>query len=263
MALSGNVPTMLLNATASLTRGGNTTKLGEFNTPASWDVNNISAVTCMDGDTVNIGFEFNGGIFATSSCAEKFPEGDIDNPWTIHLEDDGLSWDYTKTLSYNVTLVQSIPTAGNDYEVYLQSTNCYLVADVYTASGLVKTNQQLSPGTKVAIGNYYDSMIAVVITAASGVTPPDPPTPSKTMSFTWGINPRPGVAEAILTLYNKAGNKFLYTSSFDSEECNVGASRPVNDVPNEDNGQFTIGQDYGSGQHLEIFNLVDGQTFLF
>ena len=254
-----------------LQKSGSSTKtfLGGLNVDdANYGKNTLSGTTKVNyGDTVIYEISQNVGVMTSSAVSGKFPEGDVDNPWTIGIENLYNTNYVSATLSYRQPYVYSLNLSGkNTTSITLE--NCDALIDIYQnyKGRVASVNCTHSVAKNIGsyilnVGSYSTSfsLFMQYVTEAS-VTPP---TPSKEpISFTIGVTAHPGMNEVSISIWNKAKTKRLASVTFESSDLEIGASQVLNDIPNEDNGLYFL-EITGDYTRSEEFRFYDGGTFLF
>lgn len=261
----------MLRIRVYLQKAGSSTKtlLGGLNVDENhYGENTLTGTTKVNfGDTVIYDIAQNVGVMTSSAVSGKFPEGDVDNPWTIGIE-NLYSTNYVgATLSYGQPYVYSLNLSGkNTTSITLE--NCNALIDIYQnyKGRVASVNCTHSVAKNIGsyilnVGSYNTSfsLFMQYVTEAS-VTPP---TPSKEpISFTVGVTAHPGMSEVTISIWNKAKTKRLAVASFESSDLETGASQLLSNIPNEDNGFYFL-DITGSIVRSEEFVFYNGGTFLF
>ena len=254
-----------------LQKSGSSTKtfLGGLNVnDANYGKNTLSGTTKVNyGDTVIYEISQNVGVMTSSAVSGKFPEGDVDNPWAIGIENLYDTNYVGATLLYRQPYVYSLNLSGKNV-TSITLENCNALIDIYQNYKGRVASVNCTHSVAKNIGSYildvgaYStsfSLFMQYVTEAS-VTPP---TPSKQpISFTVGVTAHPGMSEVTISIWNKAKTKRLAVASFESSDLETGASRLLSNIPNEDNGLYFL-DITGSIVHSEEFRFYDGGTFLF
>lgn len=254
-----------------LQKSGSSTKtlLGGLNVDdANYGKNTLSGTTKVNyGDTVIYEITQNVGVMTSSAVSGKFPEGDVDNPWTIGIENLYNTNYVGATLSYRQPYVYSLNLSGkNTTSITLE--NCNALIDIYQNYKGRVASVNCTHSVAKNIGSYIlkvgshstsFSLFMQYVTEAS-VTPP---TPSKEpISFTVGVTAHPGMNDVSINVWNKAKTKRLATVTFESSDLETGASQVLSNIPNEDNGLYFL-EITGDYTRSEEFRFYDGGTFLF
>lgn len=261
----------MLRIRVYLQKSGSSTKtfLGGLNLDESYyGESTLTGTTMVNfGDTIIYEITQNVGVMTSSAVSGKFPEGDVDNPWAIGIENLYNTNYVGATLSYRHPYVYSLNLSGkNTTSITLE--NCDALIDIYQNYKGKVASVNCTHSVAKNIGSYilnagsYSasfSLFMQYVTEAS-VTPP---TPSKEpMSFTIGVMAHPEMTEVTISIWNEAKTKCLAIVSFESSDLDVGASKLLSNIPNEDNGIYFL-DITGSIVRSEIFVLYDGGTFLF
>ena len=261
----------MLRIRVYLQKSGSSTKtfLGGLNVDESYyGESTLTGTTMVNfGDTIIYEITQNVGVMTSSAVSGKFPEGDVDNPWAIGIENLYNTNYVGATLSYRHPYVYSLNLSGkNTTSITLE--NCDALIDIYQNYKGKVASVNCTHSVAKNIGSYilnagsYSasfSLFMQYVTEAS-VTPP---TPSKEpMSFTIGVMAHPEMTEVTISIWNEAKTKCLAIVSFESSDLDVGASKLLSNIPNEDNGLYFL-DITGSIVRSEIFVLYDGGTFLF
>ena len=261
----------MLRIRVYLQKSGSSTKtfLGGLNVDESYyGESTLTGTTMVNfGDTIIYEITQNVGVMTSSAVSGKFPEGDVDNPWAIGIENLYNTNYVGATLSYRHPYVYSLNLSGkNTTSITLE--NCDALIDIYQNYKGKVASVNCTHSVAKNIGSYilnagsYSasfSLFMQYVTEAS-VTPP---TPSKEpMSFTIGVMAHPEMTEVTISIWNEAKTKCLAIVSFESSDLDVGASKLLSNIPNEDNGIYFL-DITGSIVRSEIFVLYDGGTFLF
>ena len=261
----------MLRIRVYLQKSGSSTKtfLGGLNVDESYyGESTLTGTTMVNfGDTIIYEITQNVGVMTSSAVSGKFPEGDVDNPWAIGIENLYNTNYVGATLSYRHPYVYSLNLSGkNTTSITLE--NCDALIDIYQNYKGKVASVNCTHSVAKNIGSYilnagsYSasfSLFMQYVTEAS-VTPP---TPSKEpMSFTIGVMAHPEMTEVTISIWNEAKTKCLAIVSFESSDLDVGASKLLSNIPNEDNGIYFL-DITGSIVRSEIFLLYDGGTFLF
>lgn len=261
----------MLRIRVYLQKSGSSTKtfLGGLNVDdANYGKNTLSGTTKVNyGDTVIYEISQNVGVMTSSAVSGKFPEGDVDNPWAIGIEYLS-NTDYVgATLSYRQPYVCSLNLSGkNTTSITLE--NCNALIDIYQNYKGRVASVNCTHSVAKNIGSYIlnvgshnasFSLFMQYVTEAS-VTPP---TSSKEpISFTVGVMAHPEMLEVTIIIWNKAKTKRLAVVSFESSDLDMGASKLLSNIPNEDNGFYFV-DITGSIVRSERFLFYNGGTFLF
>lgn len=254
-----------------LQKSGSSTKtfLGGLNVnDANYGKNTLSGTTKVNyGDTVIYEISQNVGVMTSSAVSGKFPEGDVDNPWAIGIENLYNTNYVGATLSYRQPYVYSLNLSGK-HTTSITLENCDALIDIYQnyKGRVASVNCTHSVAKNIGsyilnVGSYSTSFSLFMryVTEAS-VTPP---TPSKEpISFTIGVTAHPGMNEVSISIWNKAKTKRLASVTFESSDLETGASQVLNDIPNEDHGVYFL-DITGSIVRSEEFTFYNGGTFLF
>lgn len=261
----------MLRIRVYLQKSGSSTKtfLGGLNVDESYyGESTLTGTTMVNfGDTIIYEITQNVGVMTSSAVSGKFPEGDVDNPWAIGIENLYNTNYVGATLSYRHPYVYSLNLSGkNTTSITLE--NCDALIDIYQNYKGKVASVNCTHSVAKNIGSYilnagsYSasfSLFMQYVTEAS-VTPP---TPSKEpISFTIGVMAHPEMTEVTISIWNEAKTKCLAIVSFESSDLDVGASKLLSNIPNEDNGIYFL-DITGSIVRSEIFLLYDGGTFLF
>lgn len=261
----------MLRIRVYLQKSGSSTKtfLGGLNVDEShYGESTLTGTTMVNfGDTIIYEITQNVGVMTSSAVSGKFPEGGVDNPWAIGIENLN-NTNYVGTiLSYRQPYVYSLNLLGkNTTSITLE--NCNALIDIYqNYKGRVASVNCMHSVAK-NIGSYIlnvgshsasFSLFMQYVTGAS-VTPP---TPSKQpISFTVGVMAHPGMLEVTIIIWNRAKTKRLAVVSFESSDLETGASRLLSNIPNEDNGFYFL-DITGGIVRSEEFSFYNGGTFLF
>lgn len=260
----------MLRIRVYLQKAGSSTKtlLGGLNVDENhYGENTLTGTTKVNfGDTVIYDIAQNVGVMTSSAVSGKFPEGDVDNPWAISIENLYDTNYVGATLSYRQPYVYSLNLPGkNTTSITLE--NCNALIDIYqnykgrVASVNCTHSVAKNIGSHILnVGSYNTSfsLFMQYVTEAS-VTP----SPSKEpISFTVGVTAHPGMSEVTISIWNKAKTKRLAVVSFESSDLETGASQLLSNIPNEDNGFYFL-DITGSIVRSEEFLLYNGGTFLF
>lgn len=261
----------MLRIRVYLQKSGSSTKtfLGGLNVDEShYGESTLTGTTMVNfGDTIIYEITQNVGVMTSSAVSGKFPEGDVDNPWTIGIENLYNTNYVGATLSYRQPYVYSLNLPGkNTTSITLE--NCNALINIYQnyKGRVASVNCTHSVAKNIGsyilnVGSYSTSfsLFMQYVTEAS-VTPP---TPSKeSMSFTVGVMAHPGMTEVTISIWNMAKTKRLAVVSFESSDLETGASQLLSNIPNEDNGFYFL-DITGSIVRSEEFVFYDGGTFLF
>lgn len=261
----------MLRIRVYLQKSGSSTKtfLGGLNVDEShYGESTLTGTTMVNfGDTIIYEITQNVGVMTSSAVSGKFPEGDVDNPWTIGIENLHNTNYVGATLSYRQPYVYSLNLSGKN-TTSITLGNCNALIDIYqNYKGRVASVNCMHSVAK-NIGSYIlnvgshstsFSLFMQHVTEAS-VTPP---TPSKEpISFTVGVTAHPGMSEVTISIWNKAKTKRLAVASFESSDLETGASQLLSNIPNEDNGFYFL-DITGSIVRSEEFVFYNGGTFLF
>lgn len=261
----------MLRIRVYLQKSGSSTKtfLGGLNVDEShYGESTLTGTTMVNfGDTIIYEITQNVGVMTSSAVSGKFPEGDVDNPWTIGIENLHNANYVGATLSYRQPYVYSLNLSGKD-TTSITLENCNALIDIYqnykgrVASVNCTHSVAKNIGSYTLNGGSHDTSFSLFmryVTEAS-VTPP---TPSKeSISFTVGVMAHPGMTEVTISIWNKAKTKRLAVVSFESSDLETGASQLLSNIPNEDNGFYFL-DITGSIVRSEVFVFYDGGTFLF
>lgn len=254
-----------------LQKSGSSTKtlLGGLNVDdANYGKNTLSGTTKVNyGDTVIYEISQNVGVMTSSAVSGKFPKGDVDNPWSIGIENLHNTNYVGATLLYRQPYVYSLNLLGkNTTSITLE--NCNALIDIYQNYKGKVASVDCTHSVAKNIGSYIlnvgshstsFSLFMQYVTEAS-VTPP---TPSKEpISFTVGVTAHPGMSEVTISIWNKAKTKRLAVVSFESSDLETGASKLLSNIPNEDNGWYFL-EIIGDYTRSEEFVFYNGGTFLF
>ena len=254
-----------------LQKSGSSTKtlLGGLNVDdANYGKNTLSGTTKVNyGDTVIYEISQNVGVMTSSAVSGKFPEGDVDNPWTIGIENLYNTNYVGATLSYRQPYIYSLNLSAKA-ATSITLENCNALIDIYQSYKGRVASVNCTHAVEKNIGGYlvnasqYSTSFSLYmqyVTEAS-VTPP---TPSKEpISFTVGVTAHPGMSEVTISIWNKAKTKRLAVASFESSDLETGASQVLSNIPNEDNGLYFL-EITGDYTRSEEFRFYDGGTFLF
>lgn len=261
----------MLRIRVYLQKSGSSTKtfLGGLNVDEShYGESTLTGTTMVNfGDTIIYEITQNVGVMTSSAVSGKFPEGDVDNPWAIGIENLYNTNYVGATLSYRQPYVYSLNLLGkNTTSITLE--NCNALIDIYQnyKGRVASVNCTHSVAKNIGsyilkVGSYSASfsLFMQYVTEAS-VTPP---TPSKQpISFTVGVMAHPGMSEVTISIWNTAKTKRLAVVSFESSDLETGASRLLSNIPNENNGFYFL-DITGSIVRSEEFAFYDGGTFLF
>lgn len=261
----------MLRIRVYLQKSGSSTKtfLGGLNVDEShYGESTLTGTTMVNfGDTIIYEITQNVGVMTSSAVSGKFPEGDVDNPWTIGIENLYNTNYVGATLSYRQPYVYSLNLSGkNTTSITLE--NCNALIDIYQnyKGRVASVNCTHSVAKNIGsyilnVGSYSASfsLFMQYVTEAS-VTPP---TPSKeSISFTVGVMAHPGMFEVTISIWNKAKTKRLAVVSFEGSDLETGASKLLSNIPNEDNGSYFL-DITGSIVRSEEFVFYNGGTFLF
>ena len=261
----------MLRIRVYLQKSGSSTKtfLGGLNVDEShYGESTLTGTTMVNfGDTIIYEITQNVGVMTSSAVSGKFPEGGVDNPWAIGIENLYNTNYVGATLSYRQPYVYSLNLSGkNTTSITLE--NCDALIDIYQnyKGRVASVNCMHSVAKNIGshilnVGSYSASfsLFMQYVTEAS-VTPP---TPSKQpISFTVGVMAHPGMTEVTISIWNKAKTKRLAVASFESSDLETGASRLLSNIPNEDNGSYFL-DITGSIVRSEEFAFYNGGTFLF
>lgn len=261
----------MLRIRVYLQKSGSSTKtfLGGLNVDEShYGKSTLTGTTRVNfGDTIIYEITQNVGVMTSSAVSGKFPEGDVDNPWSIGIENLDNTNYVGATLSYRQPYVYSLNLSGkNTTSITLE--NCNALIDIYQNYKGRVASVNCTHSVAKNIGSYIlnvgshsasFSLFMHYVTEAS-VTPP---TPSKEpISFTVGVTAHPGMSEVTISIWNKAKTKRLAVVSFESSDLETGASQLLSNIPNEDNGFYFL-DITGSIVRSEEFLLYNGGTFLF
>lgn len=261
----------ILRIRVYLQKSGSSTKtfLGGLNLDEShYGESTLTGTTMVNfGDTIIYEITQNVGVMTSSAVSGKFPEGDVDNPWAIGIENLSDTNYVGATLLYRQPYVYSLDLLGkNTTSITLE--NCNALIDIYqnykgrVASVNCTHSVAQNIGSHILnVGSYGTlfSLFMRYVTEAS-VTPP---TPSKEpISFTVGVTAHPEMTEVTIIIWNMAKTKRLAVVSFESSDLETGASKLLSNIPNEDNGLYFV-DITGSIVHSETFTFYNGGTFLF
>lgn len=261
----------MLRIRVYLQKSGSSTKtfLGGLNVDKShYGKSTLTGTTMVNfGDTIIYEITQNVGVMTSSAVSGKFPEGDVSNPWTIGIENLYNTNYVGATLSYRQPYVYSLNLPGkNTTSITLE--NCNALIDIYQnyKGRVASVNCMHSVAENIGshilnVGSYSTSFsLFMQYVTEARVTPP---TPSKQpISFTIGVMAHPGMPEVTISIWNKAKTKRLAVVSFESSDLEMGASRLLSNIPNEDNGFYFL-DITGSIVRSEGFILYNGGTFLF
>lgn len=260
----------MLRIRVYLQKSGSSTKtfLGGLNVDEShYGKSTLTGTTMVNfGDTIIYEITQNVGVMTSSAVSGKFPEGAVDNPWAIGIENLYNTNYVGATLSYRQPYVYSLNLSGkNTTSITLE--NCNALIDIYqnykgrVASVNCTHSVAKNIGSILNVGSHSTSfsLFMQYVTEAS-VTPP---TPSKEpISFTVGVMAHPGMSEVTISIWNMAKTKRLAVASFESSDLETGASQLLSNIPNEDNGFYFL-DITGSIVRSEKFAFYNGGTFLF
>lgn len=261
----------MLRIRVYLQKSGSSTKtfLGGLNVDEShYGESTLTGTTIVNfGDTIIYEITQNVGVMTSSAVSGKFPEGDVDNPWAIGIENLYHDNYVGATLLYRQPYVYSLNLSGKD-ATNITLENCNALIDVYQnyrgRVGSVNCVHSVAENIGSCIHDVGScgtsfSLFMRYVTEAS-VTPP---TPSRQpISFTVGVMAHPGMSDVAISIWNKAKTKRLATVSFESYDLEIGASRLFSNIPNEDNGYYFL-DITGDLVRSEVFLFYDGGTFLF
>lgn len=253
-----------------LQKSGSSTKtlLGGLNVDdANYGKNTLSGTTKVNyGDTVIYEISQNVGVMTSSAVSKEFPEGDTDN-WSIGINDLYDTIYVGATLSYNQPYIYSLNLAAKA-ETSITLENCNALIDIYQSYKGRVASVSCTHAVEKNIGGYLVnasqhsmsfSLYMQYVTEVS-VTPP---TPSKEpISFTIGVTAHPGMRDVSIRVWNKAKTKQLASVTFESSDLEIGASKVLSNIPNEDNGVYFL-EITGDYTRSEEFRFYDGGTFLF
>lgn len=261
----------MLRIRVYLQKSGSSTKtfLGGLNVDEShYGESTLTGTTMVNfGDTIIYEITQNVGVMTSSAVSGKFPEGDVDNPWAIGIENLYDTNYVGATLSYRQPYVYSLNLSGkNTTSITLE--NCNALIDIYqnykgrVASVNCTHSVAKNIGSHILnVGSYSTSFSLFMqhVTEAS-VTPPTPS--NEPISFTVGVTAHPGMSEVTISIWNKAKTKRLAVASFESSDLETGASQLLSNIPNEDHGFYFL-DITGSIVRSEEFLFYNGGTFLF
>lgn len=261
----------MLRIRVYLQKSGSSTKtfLGGLNVDEShYEKNTLTGTTMVNfGDTIIYEITQNVGVMTSSAVSGKFPEGDVDNPWTIGIENLHNTNYVGATLSYSQPYVYSLNLSGkNTTSITLE--NCNALIDIYqnykgrVASVTCRHSVAKNIGSYILnVGSYNTSFSLFMQDVTEANVPP--PTPSEEpISFTVGVMAHPGMSEVTIIIWDKAKTKRLAVVSFESSDLETGASQLLSNIPNEDNGFYFV-DITGSIVRSEEFFFYNGGTFLF
>lgn len=261
----------MLRIRVYLQKSGSSTKtfLGGLNVDEShYGESTLTGTTMVNfGDTIIYEITQNVGVMTSSAVSGKFPEGDVDNPWTIGIENLSNTNYVGATLSYRQPYVFSLNLSGkNTTSITLE--NCNALIDIYQNYKGRVASVNCTHSVEKNIGSYIlnvgshstsFSLFMQYVTEAS-VTPP---TPSKEpISFTIGVTAHPEMNDVSISVWNKAKTKRLAVVSFESYDLETGASKLLSNIPNEDNGLYFL-EITGDYTRSEEFRFYDGGVYIF
>lgn len=261
----------MLRIRVYLQKSGSSTKtfLGGLNVDEShYGESTLTGTTMVNfGDTIIYEITQNVGVMTSSAVSGKFPEGDVDNPWAIGIENLYDTNYVGTTLSYRQPYVYSLNLSGkNTTSITLE--NCNALIGIYQnyKGKVASVNCTHSVAKNIGsyilnVGSYGTSFSLFMQYVTEAIV--TPPTPSKEpISFTVGVMAHPGMSEVTISIWNKAKTKRLAVVSFESSDLETGASQLLSNIPNEDNGFYFL-DITGSIVRSEEFILYNGGTFLF
>lgn len=260
----------MLRIRVYLQKSGSSTKtfLGGLNVDEShYGERTLTGTTVVNfGDTIIYEITQNVGVMTSSAVSGKFPEGNVDNPWAIGIE-NLYNTNYVGTiLSYRRPYVYSLNLSGkNTTSITLE--NCNALIDIYQnyKGRVASVNCTHSVAKNIGslilnVGSHTSFSLFMRYVTEASVTPP---TPSKEpISFTVGVTAHPGMTEVTISIWNMAKTKRLAVVSFESSDLETGASQLLSNIPNEDNGFYFL-EITGSIVRSEEFLFYNGGTFLF
>lgn len=261
----------MLRIRVYLQKSGSSTKtfLGGLNVDKShYGESTLTGTTMVNfGDTIIYEITQNVGVMTSSAVSGKFPEGAVDNPWAIGIENLSNTNYVGVTLSYRQPYVSSSNLSGKD-TTSITLENCNALIDIYQNYKGRVASVNCTHSVAKNIGSYIlnvgshsasFSLFMRYVTEAS-VTPPTPS--NEPISFTVGVVAHPGMSEVTISIWNKAKTKRLAVVSFESSDLETGASKLLSNIPNEDNGFYFL-DITGSIVRSEEFLFYNGGTFLF